>query len=199
MNNNRNITSHQITKSLASEEWELVKVNIRYPQYSNERIDKYISDIAGSFLKFAEKKLLPKAVRENSEPYSLVVIYKIVTANEKYFSFYFDMFVSHKGEKGEVKRIPLNFDVENSTLIFPLEKTKKRVVFPLLERAAEKLSYTAPLYSDFDKRAKKYFKKNNALLSTDGIYVTYDSGILMPHDKGAVNLFVTEFNKIYNK
>lgn len=199
MNSNQDITTLQITKSLASEEWELVRVNIRYPQCGNEKIDGYISEMAEAFLSFAQKKLLPKALKENADPYSLVVVYKVTMCKGRYFSFYFDLFVSQSGNKGEVKRIPLNFDTERSTVVFPLEKVKKRTLMPLILKSAEELSVTMPLYSDFEKRVKKYFKKSHAFIMPEGICITYDSGTLMPHEKGAVSLFVLKTDEINQK
>ena len=192
---NNGIITKTIIKDLVSEEWVLVKVNIKYPQCGNEKINKYICDMANALYRFAEKKLLPKALKtdlrdESSEPFSLVATYKTAMQSEKFFSFYFDVFIYQSGKRSEVRRIPLNFDTEHSVMVFPLEKTKKRNIFTHLDASLESRILNESYYSDAVKRAHKFFRKTNALMCPDGIYMTYDSGIVAPHERGAVSVFL---------
>lgn len=171
-----------------------VRVNIKYPLSGNGKIDAYIAKTADTLYGFAYKKL---SVRDNengdiknAEASSLVMSYKVTIDNENFFSFYFDIFVYENGVKSGVKRIPLNFDRRVSDIFFPLKKCRRRELMSALELSLSKIGVSGIYYADFKKRAKKYFKKSNAVLTPKGIYATFDSGILQSHERGATNVFL---------
>ncbi|MBQ9940082.1 MAG: hypothetical protein IJO74_00885 [Clostridia bacterium] len=190
---NITVTTKVINKDLISDEFCFVKINIKYPQCENKKIDDYIEKIVLSLEKFSVKRLLNSAIKKYTNekdfiPYSLVVSYKTTLTKRNIFSFYFDIFVCRDKEEREIKRVPLNFDIQKSELIFPLEKIKKGKILAALDTSVKLSSSKKRFFSDASKRARKYFKKTNALLTESGIYITYDSGILAPHEAGPQNL-----------
>ncbi|MBE6687747.1 MAG: hypothetical protein E7588_00550 [Ruminococcaceae bacterium] len=173
----------------------LVHVNIKYPLSGDEKIDKYIVNIVSGLEKFARKKLVKRAKKfygnlQSAQPFSLVATFRVTLDNEKLFCFYLDAFVWQGSGRSVVKRIPLNFDRTVSSLIFPLEKRKRRELTGNLRVALSTMVYDKAYYSDCHKRALRYLRKNNAVISRDGIYLTYNSGILAPHDRGAVSILL---------
>lgn len=171
-----------------------IRINIKYPLSGDAKIDGYIVKTAEKLRGFAYKTLSARNAAElaatNIEASSLVVSYKVTLDNERFFSFYFDVFVYENGIKSGVKRIPLNFERHGSDIFFPLKKYRRRELIGALELSLSKMCVSGIYYGDFLKRAKKYFKKNNAILTPKGIYATFDSGILCPHERGAVNVFL---------
>lgn len=186
---------NNIIKEIKSDGVIIVKINIRYPVSGNDIIDRYILRIVNALERFAEKKLFMRALREKEEtknfvPLSLVATYKSVMKNENFFSFWFDVFVWESGSVRRVKRIPLNFDQRASSIIFPLEKYHRRELMGVLDVSVSKICASGHFYADCTKLARKYFKKTNAVITPKGIFATYDSGILAPHERGAVNIFL---------
>ena len=89
------------------------------------------------------------------------------------------------------------FDKHTSNLIFPLEKCHRREMMGRLEASLSKMNVSSVFYVDSIKRARKYFKKNNAVIAPDGIYITYNSGILAPHKVGAMKIFLIRISNIH--
>ena len=192
----KNINSQIISKLLPSQEEPLVRVNIKYPLSGDEKIDAYIARIANALERFAAKKIVARRQRsENKEPFSVVATYEVTLDSESFFCLYFDVFVWQGEGKSEIKRIPLNFDKHTSSIIFPLEKCHRRELVGRLQASLSKINMST-LYADSVKRARKYFKKTNAVIAPDGIYITYNSGILAPHKMGAMKVFLVHIPNI---
>lgn len=193
-----NTTSNAVLKVLPSQQEPLVRVNIKYPLSGNEKIDAYIKRIVNALEKFAQTRLVPRCRKGGGkEPFSMVTTYYITLDTDSFFCFYFDTFVWQGEGKSEIKRVPLNFDKLTSNLIFPLEKCHKRELMGRLETSLSKINVSSIFYADNIKRARKYFKKTNAVIASDGIYVTYNSGILAPHKAGAMKIFLIRISNIH--
>lgn len=184
-----------IVESILQDDIATVRINIKYPLSGNKKIDENIKKTAEALRQFAHKGLAPRAAQERErngefEPFSLVASYRVTLDNESFFSFYFDLFVYENGRKSMVKRIPLNFDRRSSDIFFPLKNYRRRELNGALELSLTKIGATAACYADFQKRARKKFDKSNVIMTPNGIYATFDSGILCPHERGAMNVFL---------
>ncbi len=172
-----------------------VRINIKYPISGDKKIDGYIKKTAEALRRFAYKKLAARAAKAHEqngefEPFSLVVSCKVTLDNESFFAFYFDLFVYENGRKSAVKRIPFNFDRRNSDIFFPLKNHRRRELNGALELSLTKIGAADGCYADFQRRARKKFDKSNVIMTPDGIYATFDSGILCPHERGAMNVLL---------
>ena len=179
------MTTDTLKICFPSQEKALVRVNIRYPVTDNERINRYIYGIVNAMQSFAAGRLASQASKENENvPFSLVATCKSVNESEDIFSFWFDVFVCRGGEKSRIRRIPLNFDRKKGCVIFPSD------IYPrcVPRVPSDAASFGGRMYADCEKAAIKHYKRKNTVIAPNGIYATYDSGILAPHSVGALCL-----------
>lgn len=186
-----------LTRTLKFDGRDIVRVSITYPKAEDEKIDNYISGIVKGLERFCEKKLFNQAKKafmasDFFSPFSLVARYKTELDSKNFFTFFIDVFVCRDGERGQIKRIPLNFDRRTSGIIFPLENIPRKQINQMLNISLSKMQGREKCYSDYMKRAYRHFRKTNALLSSKGIFATFNSGILACHERGAMNVWVME-------
>ncbi|MBQ7646276.1 MAG: hypothetical protein IJS94_03305 [Clostridia bacterium] len=197
------IEKRQIKKSMKNKDGKtLVIINISYPQYSGtdegekeskcrKRFNANYEKLASSFCSFAETKQLNDAgqyfANDGFKPFGCVMNCFVAYEDEAYISVTVDVTV-RSGNRTDKKRFAQNWDKKNGVLcsyhdVFG-KTDRKQVIKALCDDAERRMERKVDTYySDYKKRIKKFFNRNEFCITPSGYGFIFPSGAL--NDKNA--------------